>query len=260
MALLADTVIVSDDAGQFNVGRAWPVLGPCRTSGSQARHLHRCATRRAAPHPRPDLAASTAISKPIAAIQPNARKAALRARFDRIFTRKTGFVTLDRLLARLHANKSELLKVLDRPRDPAAHQRFGERHPLPGHQAQDQRRNPQRRRPRLPRRLPRPPQNLRQNSASRSGIISAHGSPSRDASTFLPSPESSAPALPAALIARTFAPLTNWQRGSLLSAYSHSGLARTDDREISQEPQVHGRRPHPDYRPRRARSVDRGRT
>jgi hypothetical protein len=32
------------------------------------------------------------------------RKAALRARFDRIFTRKTGFVTLDRLLARLNAN------------------------------------------------------------------------------------------------------------------------------------------------------------
>jgi hypothetical protein len=47
-----------------------------------------------------------------------AHKAALRARFDRIFTRKTGFVTLDRLLVRLHANKSELLKVLDRPEIP----------------------------------------------------------------------------------------------------------------------------------------------
>ena len=45
-------------------------------------------------------------------------KAALRARFDRIFTRKTGFVTLDRLLARLHANKRELLIVLDRPEIP----------------------------------------------------------------------------------------------------------------------------------------------
>ena len=43
---------------------------------------------------------------------------ALRARFDRIFTRKTGFVTLDRLLARLHANKHELLMVLDRPEIP----------------------------------------------------------------------------------------------------------------------------------------------
>ena len=46
------------------------------------------------------------------------RKAALRARFDRIFKRKTGFVTLDRLLARLNANKPELLMVLDRPEIP----------------------------------------------------------------------------------------------------------------------------------------------
>src|SRR5260221_597547 len=45
-------------------------------------------------------------------------KAALRTRFDRIFTRKTGFVMLDRLLARLCAKKSELLKVLDRPEIP----------------------------------------------------------------------------------------------------------------------------------------------
>ncbi len=46
------------------------------------------------------------------------RKAALRARFDRIFKRKTGFVTLDRLLVRLNANKPELLMVLDRPEIP----------------------------------------------------------------------------------------------------------------------------------------------
>jgi Transposase IS66 family len=46
------------------------------------------------------------------------RKPVLRARFDRIFTRKTGFVTLDRLLARLHTNKRELLMVLDRPEIP----------------------------------------------------------------------------------------------------------------------------------------------
>jgi hypothetical protein len=45
-------------------------------------------------------------------------KAPLAAAFDRIFTGKTGFVTLDRLLARLNANKPELLKVLDRPEIP----------------------------------------------------------------------------------------------------------------------------------------------
>ena len=47
-----------------------------------------------------------------------ARKTALAAEFDRIFTAKTGFVSLDRLLARLHANNAELLKVLDRPEIP----------------------------------------------------------------------------------------------------------------------------------------------
>jgi hypothetical protein len=43
------------------------------------------------------------------------RRGQLRARFGRIFARRTGFVTLDRLLARLRANKAELLAVLDRP-------------------------------------------------------------------------------------------------------------------------------------------------
>jgi hypothetical protein len=42
----------------------------------------------------------------------------LRARFDRIFLRLTGFVMLDRLLQRLHANKAELLMVLDHPEIP----------------------------------------------------------------------------------------------------------------------------------------------
>ena len=42
-------------------------------------------------------------------------KAALDARFDAIFTTKTGFVTLDRLLQRQHALKADLLMVLDRP-------------------------------------------------------------------------------------------------------------------------------------------------
>jgi Transposase IS66 family len=46
------------------------------------------------------------------------RKATLAAAFDHIFTHNTGFVTLDRLLARLHDNKSELLMVLERPEIP----------------------------------------------------------------------------------------------------------------------------------------------
>ena len=46
------------------------------------------------------------------------RRGQLRTRFERIFRRRTGFVTLDRLLARLHARKGELLLVLDRPEIP----------------------------------------------------------------------------------------------------------------------------------------------
>jgi hypothetical protein len=43
------------------------------------------------------------------------QRAQLSARFDYIFRRHTGFVTLDRLLQRLHANQTELLAVPDHP-------------------------------------------------------------------------------------------------------------------------------------------------
>jgi hypothetical protein len=46
------------------------------------------------------------------------RRGELRARFDRIFRRRTGFVMLDRPLARLHVRKPDLLRVLDRPEIP----------------------------------------------------------------------------------------------------------------------------------------------
>ena len=41
--------------------------------------------------------------------------ALLRAQFDRIFKRRTGYATLDALLKRLHRNKDDLLRVLERP-------------------------------------------------------------------------------------------------------------------------------------------------
>ncbi len=44
------------------------------------------------------------------------RRLAPRARFDRISQRRTGFATPDRLLARLHANKTELLTCSIVPR------------------------------------------------------------------------------------------------------------------------------------------------
>jgi hypothetical protein len=114
---LHETIIVSDDAGQFNVGEhalCWihaerlvhkleAFSDPQRTAQQHMRGLiwwfyADLKAYRAAPTPR--------------------RRGELRARFDRIFQRRTGFVMLDRLLQRLHANKAELLMVLDHPEIP----------------------------------------------------------------------------------------------------------------------------------------------
>ena len=46
------------------------------------------------------------------------RAAQLKARFKRIFSRKTGFAPLDRLLERLLERRDDLLRVLDRPEIP----------------------------------------------------------------------------------------------------------------------------------------------
>src|SRR3954470_13773335 len=75
------------------------------------------------------------------------RRAALRARFDRIFRRRTGVATLDRLLDRLSANKAvrQQGRVAARAgpsRGAAAHQRLRARSPAAGDQAQDLGRNP----------------------------------------------------------------------------------------------------------------------
>ena len=114
---LPDTVLVSDDAGQFNVGPR----GLCWVHAERLVHKldtftdgQRAAQRRT----RALIWRFYRDLKTYRQHPTRQRKAALRARFDRIFTRKTGFVTLDRLLARLHANKHELLMVLDRPEIP----------------------------------------------------------------------------------------------------------------------------------------------
>jgi len=91
--------------------------GCMRTTGAQAGRLHRSQPRGPAEGAQADLDFYAAL-KAYRANPEKSRRLALRARFDRIFRRRTGFVTLDRLLARLHANKSELLMVLDRPETP----------------------------------------------------------------------------------------------------------------------------------------------
>jgi hypothetical protein len=115
--LLADTVIVSDDAGQFNIGQH----GLCWVHAERLVHKLDAFTaenRTAQATVRELIWNFYRDLKAYRGAPTKQRKAALRARFDRIFKRKTGFVTLDRLLARLNANKSELLMVLDRPEIP----------------------------------------------------------------------------------------------------------------------------------------------
>jgi hypothetical protein len=115
--LLPNTVIVSDDAGQFNVGEH----GLCWVHAERLVHKLDAFTdenRKAQRHIRSLIWRFYRDLKAYRLAPSEKRKASLTARFDRIFTRQTGFVTLDRLLKRLHANKAELLKVLERPEIP----------------------------------------------------------------------------------------------------------------------------------------------
>jgi Transposase IS66 family len=111
---LQNAVIVSDDAGQFDVGRH----ALCWVHAERLVHkldtfttLHRAAQERI----RDLIWWFYADLKAYCADPTTQRRGEMRARFDRIFRRRTGFASLDRLLERLHGNKPELLMVLDRP-------------------------------------------------------------------------------------------------------------------------------------------------
>jgi hypothetical protein len=114
---LCDAVVLSDDAGQFNVGRH----ALCWVHAERLVHkLNTFTDKHHAAQQRVrgliwDLYADLRTYRG----KPGKRQAlALRTRFDRIFLGRTGFATLDRLLARLHANKAELLMVLGQPEIP----------------------------------------------------------------------------------------------------------------------------------------------
>jgi hypothetical protein len=116
-SLLPDTVIVSDDAGQFVVGQH----ALCWVHAERLVHKLDTFTdlqRTAQAYVR-DLIWWFYADLKAYCLEPSARRRReLRVRFDRIFRRRTGFVTLDRLLARLHGKKSELLMALERPEIP----------------------------------------------------------------------------------------------------------------------------------------------
>ncbi len=111
---LTDTVILSDDAGQFNVGRH----ALCWVHAE--RLVHKLDTfcerqRRAKERIQARIWWLYADLKAYCRDPTPGARRALRMRFERLFKTRTGFATLDRLLARLHANRDELLMVLDRP-------------------------------------------------------------------------------------------------------------------------------------------------
>jgi Transposase IS66 family len=115
--LLPQTVIVSDDAGQFAIG----LHALCWVHAERLVHKLDTFTdhqRKAQQHLRALIWWFYRDLKAYRREPTRRRRTELRARFDRLFGRRTGFVTLDRLLARLHANKPELLRVLDRPEIP----------------------------------------------------------------------------------------------------------------------------------------------
>jgi hypothetical protein len=116
--LLQDTVVVSDDAGQFRVG----VHALCWV------HAERLVHKLVPANDKQRNAIEVAKrmiwwfyrSLKEYKLAPSSEQAqVLRARFDRIFKRAgTGYVMLDRLLRRLFRNKDALLRVLDRPEIP----------------------------------------------------------------------------------------------------------------------------------------------
>src|SRR5271157_5831940 len=116
--LLPDTVIVSDDAGQFRVG----ARALCWIHAE--RLVHKLVPANDKQRNAVDIAKRMiwwfyrALKD--YKLAPSVKQAQLlRARFDRIFKRaSTGYTMLDRLLRRLLRNKEGLLRVLERPEIP----------------------------------------------------------------------------------------------------------------------------------------------
>jgi len=120
-----DLAIISDDAGQFDVF----LHGLCWVHAERTIHKLIGFTderQRLLKKTRSDIWQLYRDLKEYQ-IQPDKNmKLELENRFDGLFTRKTGFATLDLALKRIHLNKSELLLVLERP-DIPLHNNLSER-------------------------------------------------------------------------------------------------------------------------------------
>ena len=120
-----DLAIISDDAGQFKVflhGLCWVhaernIQKLVGYNDRQNQLLEKTKT---------DIWKFYRALKKYRRNPSEPRKIKLETRFDRIFTRKTGFASLDMALKRIYQNKSELLLVLKRP-DLPLHNNLSER-------------------------------------------------------------------------------------------------------------------------------------
>jgi len=109
-----DLVIVSDDAGQFNIllhALCW--IHAERTIKKLIGYTEE--QRQALEDSRSRIWGLYADLKAYKEAPDEAGKVELEARFDELFTEKTCFVSLNQALKRIHKNKRELLLVLDRP-------------------------------------------------------------------------------------------------------------------------------------------------
>ncbi|KAB1087166.1 transposase [Neorhizobium galegae] len=112
--LVGDMVIVSDDAGQFRVGNH----ALCWVHGERLLQKLMPATAKEERWVAVVRDLVWRFYKALKAYKQNPcpqSAPAFRRRFDRIFTLRTGYEALDKLLERLHRRKNELLKVLDYP-------------------------------------------------------------------------------------------------------------------------------------------------
>jgi len=112
--LLDGAVILSDDAGQFNVLRH----ALCWVHTERLIHKitpYNDRQRQAVEQVRGLIWQYYAGLKAYCHDPTAQAQTRLEGHFDRIFRRATGFATLDKALARILANKDELLVVLDRP-------------------------------------------------------------------------------------------------------------------------------------------------
>jgi len=120
-----DLAIISDDAGQFKVflhGLCWvhaerTIQKLVGYSDHQNKLLEKVKT---------DIWKLYRSLKKYRHNPSESKKLKLETRFDNIFTRKTGFASLDIALKRIYQNKSELLLVLNRP-DVPLHNNLSER-------------------------------------------------------------------------------------------------------------------------------------